>query len=82
MTPDPHLSDPLGATARQRLDAARRAGASVEVNEDALRALLRLAATPDHAADALCLLHELQVQQIELEMQIDELRRTRAADTA
>lgn len=42
-----------------------------------LRVLLDLASSPDTAADALALLHELQVHQVELDLQAEELRGTR-----
>lgn len=44
----------------------------------ALGVLHGLASSPATAADALALLHELQVHQIELDLQEDELRRSRA----
>lgn len=43
----------------------------------ALRVLYDLAVSPDTAADALALLHELQVHQVELELQAEELRASR-----
>ncbi len=45
---------------------------------DALRALYDLASSPATAAKALALLHELQVHQVEVDLQDEELRRTRA----
>jgi PAS domain-containing protein len=45
---------------------------------DALRVLHDLASSPATAAKALALLHELQVHQVEVDLQNDELRRTRA----
>lgn len=42
-------------------------------NLDALNLLHRLASTPGSAADALKLLHELQVQQVELDLQHEQL---------
>ena len=43
----------------------------------ALGVLLELASTPSTASDALALLHELQVHQVELDLQDEELRGTR-----
>lgn len=43
----------------------------------ALRVLYDLAVSPDTAADALALLHELQVHQVELDLQAEELRLSR-----
>jgi PAS domain S-box-containing protein len=58
-----------GATAvtNSRLDASA-----------ALGVLYKLASSPATAPAALALLHELQVNQVELELQSEELRRTRA----
>ena len=44
---------------------------------EALRVLFELASSPITAPDALALLHELQVHQVELEMQDEELRGSR-----
>lgn len=76
-TPAAPLSkhSPLQEIAAQRLYAARCDGGSVSISHASLGALLRLAADATYAADALLLLQELQVQQIELEMQLEELRR-------
>ena len=54
-----------------RLGHTRNAG-------DALRVLYELASSPDTAADALALLNELQVHQVELDLQQAELQRSRA----
>jgi PAS domain S-box-containing protein len=51
----------------------KRASAS-----DALGVLFELASSPSTADDALALLHELQVHQVELELQDEELRSSRA----
>ncbi len=45
---------------------------------DALRVLHDLASAPATAAKALALLHELQVHQVEVDLQDEEFRRTRA----
>ncbi len=44
----------------------------------ALRVLYDLASSPSTAPDALALLHELQVHQVEVDLQDEELRRSRA----
>jgi PAS domain S-box-containing protein len=61
-------SDKLGATSRA---SGRRAHPAA-----ALGVLHQMAASPTTAADALALLHELQVYQVELELQHEELRRS------
>jgi PAS domain S-box-containing protein len=53
-------------------DARASAGASA-----ALGVLYELASSPSTAADALALLHELQVHQVEVDLQDEELRRAR-----
>lgn len=66
-----------------RLRALSRLTAGTQPNGDratvstALRALYDLAVLPSTAADALAILHELQVHQVELEMQQEELRNSR-----
>lgn len=44
---------------------------------DAMAVLFKLASSPDTAVDALALLHELQVHQVEVDMQHEELRQSR-----
>ena len=61
-----HLVGP-GGTPDKRLDAAA-----------ALRVLHELASSPSTAGAALTLLHELQVHQVELDLQDEELRRSRS----
>lgn len=46
------------------------------VDAEALALLFRLASDPDRAADALKLLHELQVHQVELDLQLNQLEST------
>jgi len=57
--------------------AAGTKGAAARAT-DALSVLHALASSPDTAADALTLLHELQVHQVELDLQAQELRDSRA----
>jgi PAS domain-containing protein len=45
---------------------------------EALAVLHQLASSPDTAGDALALLHELQVHQVEIDLQQEELRESRA----
>ena len=57
-------------------------GAGIGVAKDAsaaLRVLFDLAASPSTAHDALALLHELQVHQVELDLQNEELTASRNA---
>lgn len=44
---------------------------------DAMAVLFKLASSPDTAVDAMALLHELQVHQVEVDMQHEELRQSR-----
>jgi PAS domain S-box-containing protein len=45
---------------------------------ESLAVLHRLAASPETAGDAMALLHELQVQQVEVDLQQEELRRSQS----
>jgi PAS domain S-box-containing protein len=77
LTPDPKLPPDLRLRAHARLE---RPGGEATVHRSATAALgvlHDLAASPSTAADALALLHELQVHQVELELQAEELRRSR-----
>jgi len=74
-----------GAPLDLRLRAAARLngqGSSVNGDGDspseALGVLFALASSPSTAPNALSLLHELQVHQVELELQAEELRESRA----
>jgi PAS domain S-box-containing protein len=54
-------------------------GHDAQVDEStALSVLYQLASSPSTAPDALALLHELQVHQVEVDLQDEELRRSRA----
>lgn len=79
---EPDRAADLRSRARHRLSggvpsattARPHAGAT-----DALAVLHALASSPRTAADALALLHELQVHQVELELQAEELQASRLA---
>jgi PAS domain S-box-containing protein len=63
---------------RRRAEERLKEGSAVPTNGwltslDALNLLHKLASSPDSAADALKLLHELQVYQVELDLQHDQL---------
>ncbi len=62
------------------LAALKLKGTAAQANLDAanaLRVLFELASAPSTAPDALALLHELQVHQVEVDLQDEELRRSR-----
>jgi PAS domain S-box-containing protein len=79
-------SDVVGARkqADLRLSALKRLTGQTGSHETrldssaAFRALYELATSPSTAPSALALLHELQVYQVELDLQDEELRRSRA----
>ena len=68
----------LRSRATSRLTGSAATTGSAARGADALSVLHGLASSPETAADALTLLHELQVHQIELEMQAQELHESRA----
>ena len=71
------LADLRGRAASRLAGAAAGKGSPARIT-DALSALYTLASSPATAADALALLHELQVHQVELELQAQELQESRA----
>jgi len=76
-TTTPSRASSLRAQAVSRLAADSGAGISAASPVAALQALYQLASSAETAPRALALLHELQVHQVELDLQDDELRRSR-----
>lgn len=68
----------LRKRAMDRLRPEAGAPASRRSASEALSALFDMASEPSTAGSALAVLHELQVHQVELELQDEELRRSRA----
>jgi PAS domain S-box-containing protein len=64
--------------AMERLRPEAGAPVSRRSASDALSALFDMASEPSTAGSALAVLHELQMHQVELELQDEELRRSRA----
>jgi PAS domain-containing protein len=75
---EPERLADLRGRAAQRLAGAAAGKGSPARAADALTVLHTLASTPATASDALTLLHELQVHQVELDLQAQELRESRA----
>jgi len=68
----------LRRRALTRLSRPTASGQERSEASTALGVLLKLASSATSAADALAVLHELQVHQVEIELQDEELRRSRA----
>lgn len=64
----------LRARALSRLAMRGASGSPYVSRSEALAVLYEMASSPERAADALALLHELQVHQVELDLQDEELR--------
>lgn len=71
------LADLRGRAAFRLAGTAASLG-SIATAADALAVLYGLALSPNTAPDALTLLHELQVHQVELELQAQEMQESRA----
>lgn len=76
-----HLRD-LRQRAQAQLSGQRPSANIDERTSAALNVLHKLASSPDTAEEALALLHEIQVHQVEIDMQADELRSTLAGSEA
>lgn len=74
----PERAADLRSRAASRLTGAAATKGPAARATDALTVLHALASSPDTAVDALTLLHELQVHQVELDLQAQELRESRA----
>jgi len=68
----------LRSLASARLQGQRSDARHPAPTPNALAVLHQLASSPGTAEDALALLHELQVHQVELELQAEEMRNSRA----
>jgi PAS domain-containing protein len=75
---EPERLAELRIRAASRLPGAAGNKGSTARAADALTVLHALASSPATAPDALALLHELQVHQVELDLQAQELRESRA----
>jgi PAS domain S-box-containing protein len=75
---NPNRRDALRSRAIAHLKGTDAPGQAQVDASAALGVLYDLASSPSTAADALALLHELQVHQVEVDLQDEELRRSRA----
>lgn len=71
---EPGVYSQLRKEAEARLEAGTAAASHWSLGVDALRMLHKLSSDPGTAADALKLLHELQVHQVELDLQSEAMR--------
>jgi PAS domain-containing protein len=79
-TPQPHLFHQQSSLRERAQTLIQVKGAGFNMAKDAsvaLRVLFDLASSPDTAVDAITLLHELQVHQVELDLQNEELQSSR-----
>lgn len=67
----------LRTRATTKLTDGLRSDLARTSTSEAMAVLFKLASSPDTAGDALALLHELQVHQVEVDMQHEELRHSR-----
>lgn len=74
----PFSQHDLRARAQARLEESKAALSPARDASRAMRVLFDLASAPNTAPDALALLHELQVHQVELDLQNEELAASRA----
>lgn len=75
---EPERLADLRSRAASRLTGAAATKGSIARAADALAVLHTLASSPETASEALTLLHELQVHQVELDLQAQELHESRA----
>jgi hypothetical protein len=73
----PQQRPELRQRAAERLTGVAALKGAAAQSTEAFAVLHRLATSPDTAANALALLHELQVYQVELDLQADEVRESR-----
>jgi hypothetical protein len=79
-TPQPHHFHPHSSLRERAQTLIQVKGVGFNMAKDAsvaLRVLFDLASSPDTAVDAITLLHELQVHQVELDLQNEELQSSR-----
>jgi len=75
--PAPPPVDKVRELAQDRLSAALHTGGRTTLGVGALTLLYELASDPTQNVNALRMLHELQVHQVEIELQHEELQRVR-----